>query len=169
MPNNFLPHTQQAIEDREQLKFKADVNNDNAVNVISSNMESLLDQIIDGLEAILDELDITTGEGYFNSIEDSTDPGNYKVILSETVPIGIERGLTNMNIVCRQEGAAYIYVDSVLIGSVRTGAASPNAQFSWSPKYLVNAGSDIEVQFKARAGSPIVDVDCHLQAIDKNI
>lgn len=169
MPNNFIAHPNQAIEDREQLKFKADVNNDNAVNVISSNMESILNDIVDGLDAILDELDITTGEGYFNSVEELTDPGNYKVILTETVPIGIERGLTNVSVSCRQEGSAYIYVDSALIGSMRTGAASPNARFTWSPKYLVNAGSDIEVQFRARTGSPIVDIDCHLQAIDKNI
>lgn len=152
----------QPVEDREQRKFVPDMEGEVAVNVVGKYIEFLLEQI-------LDALDITPGESHFNSTQDTTDPGNFKTILTETVPVGKERKLAKVSISCRQEGVGYIYADGALIGSVLTGAAAPNGSHEWSPKYPVAAGLVIEVQFRARPNSPIVTVDCHLSAIDKTI
>lgn len=46
----FTPR--QPVEDRELRKFKGDVNGDVAVNVLSPNIETLLLQVIAGLNAI---------------------------------------------------------------------------------------------------------------------
>ena len=162
MANNFIPHPKQAIDDREQLKFKPDINNDNAVNVISANIEAQLD-------AILDALDVSVGESHFASASTVTTPNVQQNLITETVPAGKLRGLTRAIVTCRQEGVGYVYVNGSLVGSMRTSGANPNGVFEWLPKFLVSAGIEIKVEFIARQGSPIVDVEGYLQAVDKNI
>jgi hypothetical protein len=158
----YVDDNRQPVEDREQRKFIADQDGDVAVNVVAKHVE-------DQLDAILDALDVSVGESHFASASVPTTPGTLQTIISEVVPAGKLRGLTRVVVRCRQEGVANIYADSIFIGSMSTGAASPNATFEFTPKYLVAAGLTIEVQFRQRTGSPIVTVDGHLQAVDKNI
>lgn len=158
----YVDDGRQPVEDREQRKFRPDINGDVAVNVLSKNIEAQLD-------AILDALDVSVGESHFNSSYTATTPGTLQTILTEVVPVGKLRGLTQVRVNCRHEGEGFVYADSILIGSFFTGAATPNPNLLWLPKYLVAAGLTIEVQFRQRTGSPIVDVGCFLQAIDKNI
>jgi len=150
----------QPVDDRELRKFIADMVGDVAVNVVAKHVEAQLD-------AILDALGI--GESHFLSASIPTTPGILQTLLTEVVPVGKLRGLTRVNVRCRQEGVANIYADSVFIGSISTGASTPNATFEFTPKYLVAAGLFIKVEFISRTGSPIVTVDGHLQAVDKNI
>lgn len=160
MSDAYLP--KQSVDDRELRKFKPDVNGDVAVNVISANIEQQLD-------AILDALDVSVGESHFNSVATNTTPNVLQTLIMETVPAGKLRGLTRVVVTCRQEGVAYIRVGGAVIGSMRTGGSSPNGVFEWSPKFLVSAGIEIKVEFIARQGSPIVEVEGYLQAVDKNI
>jgi hypothetical protein len=159
---SFFDDQRQPVEDREQRKFQADISGDVAVNVLSRNIEAQLD-------AILDALDVTAGESYFAKTQTLTTPGVMQTLISEAVPVGKLRGLTKVNVRCRQEGEGYVYADGELIASFSTGGSSPNAKFEWSPKFLVSAGLLVEVLFKMRTGGPIVDVEGFLQALDKNI
>jgi len=124
---------------------------------------------IDVLIDIANGLEITTGETHFNSAATVTTPGTLQTLITETVPASTERQLAQVIFSCRQEGTGLIYSDSVLIGSVRTGAANPFVTFVWSPRYPVATGLEIKVDFKSRTGGPIVDIECHLQAVDKTI
>lgn len=158
----YVDDNRQPVEDREFRKFKADCDGNVAVNIVACKIEEQLD-------AILDALDVSVGESHFLSASIPTTPGVLQTLLTEVVPVGKIRGLTRVNVRCRQEGVANIYADSVFIGSISTGASTPNATFEFTPKYLVSAGLVIKVEFISRTGSPIVTVDGHLQAQDKNI
>jgi len=158
----YVDDNRQPVLDREFRKFVPDCDGNVAVNVVACRIEEQLD-------AILDALDITVGESHFNSASVATTPGTLQTLISETVPVGKLRGVTRFSASCRQEGEFFIYADSVLIGKFRTGPGMPNGTFEWTPKYLVAAGLLIEIKFRQRTGSPIVNVEGFLQAIDKNI
>lgn len=158
----YVDDNRQPVEDREFRKFVPDKDGDVAVNVVGKNIEMLL-------EAILDALDITVGESHFAQAQTVTTPNVLQTLISETVPNGKLRSLARAVVTCRQEGVANIKVDGVIVGTMRTGASSPNGVFEWTPKYPVGAETEIKVEFTARQGSPIVDVEGYLQAVDKNI
>jgi hypothetical protein len=107
------------------------------------------------------------GTPYFTSNPTLTTPGNNQTLISVVVPAGIVRNLSQVVTICRQESTGDIYSGATLIGSFQTSPATPLACFRWDPNYPVAAGTTIKIDFRARTGSPIVSVDCHLQAIDQ--
>jgi hypothetical protein len=146
--------------DRDNL-FRDTLDNNNAYRRVRDP------KVIEILEQIADSLEITTGESHFVSVTTATTPGVLQNLITENVPVDTIRQISQVIIICRQEGSGFIYADGNLIGSVRTSASNPNASFTFNPRYPVATGLEIKIDFRSRAGSPMVDVDCHLQAVDK--
>lgn len=124
---------------------------------------------IDVLEAIADALGAGTGTPFFQSTTTNSTPGVLQTLISVAVPAGFTRELSRAVVVCRQESEAFVYVDATLVGSFRTGPASPVSVFEWLPRYVANAAAVVKIDFRARTNAPISSVDCHIQAVDKPI
>jgi hypothetical protein len=110
----------------------------------------------------------TSGSPFYLSTQGSTTPGVSQTILSDTNSGTVPRHISAIYVICRIEGQALIKIDGTLIGSVRTGAAVPNARFSYDVPRAYSPGSILTVEFKSRAGSPISDVECHAIGLDHN-
>jgi hypothetical protein len=95
-----------------------------------------------------------------------TTPGVQQKLIEFTVPTGINKVLFRAIVVCRMESKFSVLMDGELIGSGRTGAACPSADFDWLPGLPVNPGQKIELLFTARPHSPVVDVEAYLQTSD---
>ena len=70
-------------------------------------------------------------------------------------PVGKVWRLLQLSVTCRAETAIKAYDNAAIIGSLRTGAASPNAKFVWSPYTITTA---LTVDFTQLSG-PAVDVE----------
>lgn len=108
----------------------------------------------------------TTGTPFFTQVQTETTPGSQQTLLSFVVSAPTQSNLTQLVVICRQESEFFIQDNNTMIGSGRTGAASPNASFTWNPNRAVPTGDTITVLFEARAGSPISDVECYLMAVN---
>jgi hypothetical protein len=109
------------------------------------------------------------GIPFFQDVVVCTTPGVEQNLIDFTVPTGILRSLQQVVVICRMEGYFKVILNSELIGSGRTGAAQPNATFSWIPSRAILAGMEIQVVFQARIKSPIVSVEAYLQASDTSV
>lgn len=92
-----------------------------------------------------------------------TTPGSLQTLLSYTVPVLKTLNILAVTLVCRQEASFQIYGDSLLIGSGRTGPASPNVNFSYAVARSFIAGKLIEIKAAARNNSAATDIECFLQ------
>jgi len=101
---------------------------------------------------------------YFD-IQNTTSPGIEKIIFSYLLIKDLK--LTKVAISCRQESTAYIKADGNTIASLRLGAARPTDSFSWEPTRLITMGANIQITIKARAQSPIVDVEAYLMCLEQ--
>lgn len=97
----------------------------------------------------------------------ATTPGVEQALISASVPVGMTRYLHQVIVVCRMEGKFKVMVGYAVVASGRTGPASSSAQFVWTPPRSVASGSQIQVLFQARDGSPGVDVEAFIQASDQ--
>jgi len=109
---------------------------------------------------------LNDGTPFFEEGFDVSDPGNEQELINFVTPSGLKRKLAKVDVLCRAEGKFEILEDATVIGSGRTGAASPNASFEWAPPREVATGSTIKVQFKSRNGSAVSDVEAYLMASD---
>ena len=104
------------------------------------------------------------GDAWNDKYVGSTDPGNLKNLLDLTVPIGKKVYLTQVYVICRQEGKIEITNNGNYIGSGRTGAASPNFVFWWSPYEALAAADNLKINFLGMNGKPIVDIETYIHA-----
>jgi len=94
----------------------------------------------------------------------SDTPGVAKKIIDVTVGAGLTRTLISLKVACRSEGRYKVLVDSVQVGSGRTGAAQPTDDMLWFVGKEATAGQKIEVFFTARSGSPSTqDLEAYLE------
>ena len=93
-------------------------------------------------------------------------PGVLQNLITFVVPVAISRLLSQVIVTCRVEGIFEVKAGTTVIGSGRTGAASPQAKFEWDPSRPVAAGVTVVVNFTARAGGPATTVEAYLQASD---
>jgi len=84
-----------------------------------------------------------------------TSPGGSINIFTLSPPIGKIWRLLQLSITCRAETSVKTSDTSTLIGSLRTGAAAPNAKFNWPP-YTITTALTVDV---AQAGGPQVDLE----------
>lgn len=103
------------------------------------------------------------GDPLFVDAEDTTTPGIEQTLISYAVPALKTANLLSIQTICRQEAIVKIYADSALIGSVRTGPANPNANFSYRVARSFPAATMIEIKATARIGSAAAPVECYLQ------
>jgi len=106
------------------------------------------------------------GTPHFKSGSDVGDPGNFKVLVTDTVPTGFVRNITQVVVTCNMEGYFQILVDGQMVGSGMTGPAEHTVPFGFDPPYPVNAASVILIQFRQRTKCPPAQVDVHLQTTD---
>lgn len=95
-----------------------------------------------------------------------TTPGAEQTLLDEVVPANMLRVLYQVWLSCKFEGWGTIWVDSVLVGSGRTGPGVPNFQFTFFPGYRVLQGQHIVIKFTQRPQSPADQVECFAQCSD---
>lgn len=106
------------------------------------------------------------GTPHFNQGSDVGDPGTFKTFVTETVPAGFVRNITQVIVTCNIEGYFQILVDDEMVGSGMTTGAEKTVPFGFDPGYPVNAGSEISIQFRQRTKCPPAQVDVFLQATD---
>ena len=97
-----------------------------------------------------------------------TTPGVKQTIINKTVPTGKFWTLYYLPIICRMEGNFNILYDATIIGSGRTGAATPNTYYSWPLGRPILSSSIIKVEFTSRSGSSIVDLEGFLHYTERN-
>jgi hypothetical protein len=103
-------------------------------------------------------------------IENRTDitPGSEQELISSVVPTGKKRYLKNAYVICRRDGSFVIKKNSTIIGSGRTGAANPMANFAFSPARPIAAGDTIKILFTGKPG-PVASVEGYVQGFDEPI
>ena len=84
-----------------------------------------------------------------------TTPGVLQSLISATPPVGKVWRLLQMSVTCRAESKIEALDNTDLIGSLRTGPASPNARFEWPPYTLV----DVINLDQFQTSGPAVDVE----------
>ena len=92
-----------------------------------------------------------------------TTPGTLQTLISYTVPVSKTFNLLQVLLACRQEASFQIYGDGNLIGSGRTGAASPNVNFPYRVARSYVSGKIIEIKATARSGSVAANIECYAQ------
>jgi len=95
--------------------------------------------------------------------ETTNDPGNEKTILSGTFTAPTYA--STLVVGCRIESIAKMKVNGSTVATLRTGAAQPNASFSWNPRRGFAIGDNFEVTIKTRAGGPISDCEAFFMAL----
>lgn len=101
----------------------------------------------------------------FDDASDNTTPGVEQVLISSSVPAGKTRFVSRIQVVCPFVGRFSAYFDGELIGSGLTGPTSEGVMEFDPPRPFVT-GTPYEIRFTSRSGSPVVAVDCYLQASD---
>lgn len=111
-------------------------------------------------------VDQDPGTSQFYDAQGLTSPNVSVDLIDVVVPVSTTRYLSTITASCRQEGVLSITVDAVTILTLRTGPAQVTVEKLWKPLRPIVAGANIKVSFKARAGSPISDVEAYLSASD---
>lgn len=104
------------------------------------------------------------GSPLYVSAQDVTSPGVDKPILSYTVLPNEKLQVQQFIVSCRTESVFTFTINSIIVGTIRTGAARPNDRFVFTPTYPVLQNEIVEVTVKARSNSPISDCEVYLQA-----
>lgn len=95
-----------------------------------------------------------------------TTPGTQQDLITDSVPSGKVRKLTQAMVVCRHPGTYLITADGDIIGSGRTGPASSRSMFTWNPRKSVPTGTELKVVFTGLAGTPAADIEAYLMGSD---
>jgi hypothetical protein len=85
-----------------------------------------------------------------------------------TTPIDILRTAKQISVSCRREGLLKIFIDSIQVGSLRTGPACLNASLNLQEKEVV-AGKKIKVEFSLESFAPKCEVEAYLNCLDQTI
>jgi hypothetical protein len=106
------------------------------------------------------------GDSVHLSTSVPTTPGSEQLLVDDTVPSGKTRKATQAIVVCRSQGLFTVESDGAIIGSGRTGPASPTGIFSWNPRKDIPAGKDVKIRFTANLQAPISNVEAYFMASD---
>lgn len=92
-----------------------------------------------------------------------TTPTISQDLIDSAVPAGETWRLRQVTVNCRAYGKFDILLDTVRIGSGRTGPATPNVVVTFNPYEIANTTQVIKVQFLETVG-PVVDVEAYVRA-----
>lgn len=99
----------------------------------------------------------------------ATTPGIIQSLISFTVPALTARDCYQATVVCRSHGRWEATLNgSIIIASGRTGPASPNSKFSWSPRRILSSGDTIALTFKAVSDAPISEAEAYFMSSDRS-
>lgn len=112
--------------------------------------------------------DSEPGDPFFLDASMLSTPGIDQTLLSYTVPVGQKLYLSTLSSSLRIEGFLKVLLEGSLIGSARSGAAKPDVSFTWSPRREVLPGETVQVVYRQRASSPIVEIAAHLMGLTIN-
>lgn len=105
------------------------------------------------------------GTPHFDDAQDETTPGVEQTLISQTVPAGTTRNISQVIVATRVTGVFQVLSDDEIIGSGRTGPGG-TGPMTWSPPRALAAGTEYQVIFQARDNSPPQDVEAYVQATD---
>ncbi len=75
-----------------------------------------------------------------------------------------------MNISCRQDGIATLYIDGAAVGAIRTSSAQINADLNLYPaSEIVNANTTVEIKFLPRTNAASTSVEFKIQGFSTTI
>lgn len=100
------------------------------------------------------------------SSSDATTPGVAQILITDIVPSGKVRKMSQVIVVCRSHGRYVVMSDGDIIGSGRTGPATPKSIFPWNPRKVEATGKLLTVTFTADADAPVSSVEAYLMASD---
>lgn len=126
---------------REQAKFRQTTSGGTAIAVV------------------LEEASNPPTAAFHSQVATDTDPGVAQTLLTLT---GVARSVSQAVVVCRAPGVFTAEVAGVIVGSGRTGAASPRAVFQWAPGFAIGPADTMELKFTARAGIPAAAIEAYL-------
>ena len=106
------------------------------------------------------------GDPIHNSAEAVVTPGVEQTLISYLVPVGKVHNLHQVVLSCRVTGSFRVEIDGSLMGSGRTGAASPNSSMSFVPTLSLSEGTLVEVKYCSAAGSLLQRVEAYAQAAE---
>lgn len=95
--------------------------------------------------------------------ETVTVPDSDVVVLTYTV-VEAELKITKVNLSCFTEGKVSFVVNLNTIATKRTAPGNPDAVISFEPFIELVTGDVVEVKFKARANSPVNEVESFINA-----
>lgn len=107
-----------------------------------------------------------TGIKLYLTQETVSTPGTPQELINFTVGPNLIRKIYSVKVDARAEGRCTILRDSNLIGSFRTGPASPTGAHVFELPYSVLAGENLVVNFTAVSGTPAVDLACFVQLVE---
>lgn len=111
----------------------------------------------------------TSSQIFLDSPSNATTPGIPQDLISDVIPVGKIRFLSQVIVVCRAEGSFVVTADGAIIGEGKTGPANPNAAFTWSPNRPLTAGTELKVTFTAAVFTKdALPVSAYLQATETN-
>ena len=114
-------------------------------------------------------VDTEVGDPWFQDFSGLASGDAPQTLITYTVPASTKINLTSLNLSCRIESMAEVFINSVLVGSLRTGAAQPSDSFSWNPRRPAVVGDLIEVILTKRMGTPDITVGAHLMGLTINV
>jgi hypothetical protein len=101
--------------------------------------------------------------------ESSSSAGIEVTVATHTVPALKQWSVASVDLMCRMEGQGFVKVNGTKIASFRTGASRPRDRVDFTPRKILVASDVVTITFKARTGSPIVDVESLFQALESTI
>lgn len=144
--------------DNEQKKFAENQFGKVVVRVEDESAAAILN-------AILLQLGGVAGIPFYSENQILTN-GLLQPVITEVVPVGKTRSLTQVVVSCRQPGIFFVKINGTIVGTGRTGAGNPNANFIWMPSRAAVAGDTITVEFIQSYGPSGSDVEAYLMGTD---
>lgn len=140
------------IKDREFDKFRAAEND-------LSKVATVLEQI--------DPVPVFQTFGIAKKLfgQSVTDPDNDVTVITYAVTEDKLRILT-VNLSCFIEGKMTVLINGVAVATSRTAPSKPDASVLYSPFLELVTGDEIEIKFKARALSPVSEVESYINACE---
>ena len=121
----------------------------------------------DKLDAIIAALGGTSaGTPYFREVQSVTTPGVLQILFSEVVTAATALKLKSVRLTSRQSISYNIFIDTVIVGSGRTGSGILNDDFIFTVEREALTGSTLKVEIISNSGRPATDVELYIQALE---
>ena len=94
-------------------------------------------------------------------------PGASQDLVDETIGASLAWTIYGVYVDFRAEGRGLIYKNTDIVGSFRTGPASPNGYYLFALPLDLETGDNFKVTFISLASSPAMDVGVTVQYLER--